>query len=124
MFLIPPSQLMEFTGPSWEARVAGQSAYELYNSAALFVYFLLRHDDAGDGSAVAGFLGALRSGLVRGRHTDATMSEIQKKAVDEFIRRGRGDEKLAADFAAFLKRRGLRFEFEPPPLQPLLGAPP
>lgn len=124
MFLIPPSQLMEFTGPSWEARVAGRSAYELYNSAALFVYFLLRHDGAGDGSAVAGFLGALRAEMVRGRAEAATIPEFQRKAVEEFIRRGRSDEKLAADFAAFLKRRGLRFEFEPPPLQPLRGAPP
>ena len=127
MVLFPPSQLMEFTDSSWEARVAGQSAYELYNSAALFIYFLLRHDGAGDGSAVAGFLDVLRREMDRERAEAARspfgqiegdpMPEVRRKAVADFIRRGRSDEKLAAEFANFLKRRGLRVEFEPPPLQ-------
>ena len=127
MYLIQPAQLMVFTNSTWEARVAGQSAYELYNSAALFIYFLLRHDGAGDGSAVAGFLDVLHREVERERAEAAKspfgqiagdpMPEVRRKAVADFIRRGRSDEKLAAEFAAFLKRRGLRFEFEPPPLQ-------
>jgi hypothetical protein len=122
--LIQPAQLMEFTESTWEARVAGQSAYELYNSAALFIYFLLRHDGTGDGSAAAGFLDALRREMVRERTeaaqspfgpiTGDPMREVRSKAVTDFIRRGRTDEKLTADFAAFLKRRGLRIEFEAP----------
>jgi hypothetical protein len=36
------------------------------------------------------------------------------RTVADFTRRGRSDEKLTADFAAFLKRRGLRVEFEVP----------
>ena len=127
MVLFPPSQLMEFTDASWEERVAGQSAYELYNSAALFIYFLLRHDGAGDGSAVAGFLDVLRREVERERAEAARspfgqiagdpMPEVRRKAVADFFRRGRSDEKLAVEFANFLKRRGLRVEFEPPPLQ-------
>jgi hypothetical protein len=127
MILIPPSQMMEFTNSSWEARVAGKSAYELYNSAALFTYFLLRHDGTGDGSAVAGFLDVLRREIGRelaeaarsplGQIQGDPMSEVRAKAVADFIRRGRSDEKLAADFANFLKRRGLRVEFESPLLQ-------
>ena len=115
---------MDFTPSSWEERVAGQSAYELYNSAALFIWFLLRHDGTGDGSAVAGFLDTLRRELDReraeaakspfGEYTGPPVSEFSKKAVTNFIRRGRSDEKLTADFAAFLKRRGLRVEFEVP----------
>lgn len=125
LHLIPPSQLMDFTVSSWEDRVAGQSAYELYNSATLFVYFLLLHD--GDGSAVAGFLDALRRERNRPRTENAPgtirfssgpyfsvspMPAFAKKAAAEFIRRGRSDEKLTADFAAFLKKIGLRAEFE------------
>lgn len=123
--LIPPAQLMDFTMSSWEERVASQSAYELYNSAALFVYFLLRHDGAGDGSAVASFLDTLRRELNRPRAVFATsgfrmvsgspVSVVAKKAVAEFIRRGRSDEKFTADFAAFLKKIGLRVEFEASP---------
>jgi len=127
MVLFPPSQLMEFTDSLWEERVAGQSAYELYNSAALFTYFLLRHDGTGDGSAVAGFIDVLRRELNRERAEAVKspywqiagdlMSEVRMKAVADFIRRGRSDEKLMTEFANFLKRRGLRVEFEPPPLQ-------
>ena len=125
LYLIQPARLMEFDEASWEARLAGQSAYELYNSAALFVYFLLRHD--GDGSPVAGFLDTMRRELFRarakaasspsGRYRGTPISELSKKAVTDFIRCGRSDERLASDFAAFLKRRGLRVEFEMP-LQP------
>ena len=124
LYLIQPAQLMEFNDSTWEARVAGQSAYELYNSAALFIYFLLRHDGTGDGSVVAGFLDVLRREVVRERAEAARspfrqiagdpMPEVRKKAVADFIRRGRSDEKLTAEFAAFLKRRGLRVEFEVP----------
>ena len=124
LYLIQPARLMELDDSSWEARVAGQSAYELYNSAALFTYFLLRHDGAGGGSAVAGFLDSLRreqtrerAGAARspfGEYTRPPISEFAKKAVADFILRGRTDEKLTADFAAFLKRRGLRVEFEVP----------
>ena len=125
LYLIQPTQLMEFTDATWEARVAGQSAYELYNSAALFIYFLLRHDGTGDGSAVAGFLETLRREVHRqraerarspyGLYRGTPFSEVSGKAVAEFIRRGRSDQKLTADFAAFLKRRNLRVEFEVPP---------
>ena len=124
LYLIQPGHLMEFNDSTWGARVAGQSAYELYNSAALFIYFLLRHDGAGDGSAVAGFLDVLRRELEReraeaasspfGRISGDPMFAVRQKAVADFIRRGRSDEKLTADFAAFLKRRGLRVEFEVP----------
>jgi hypothetical protein len=124
LYLIQPAQLMEFNSDSWEARVAGQSAYELYNSAALFIYFLLRHDGAGDGSAVAGFLNVLHREVERkraeaaksplGRILGNPMPEVSKMAVADFIRRGRSDAKLTAEFAAFLKRRGLRVEFEVP----------
>jgi hypothetical protein len=124
LYLIQPGHLMEFNDSTWQARVAGQTAYELYNSAALFIHFLLRHDGAGDGSAVAGFLDVLRREVERERAEAARspfgqiagdpMSEVRKKAVADFIRRGRSDEKLTADFAAFLKRRGLRVEFEVP----------
>jgi hypothetical protein len=127
MVLCTPPQLMEFTDASWEERVAGQSAYELYNSAALFTWFLLRHDAAGDGSGVAAFLDTLRREVIReraeaaqspfGRIEGDPMPGVRKKAAADFIRRGRSDEKLTADFASFLKRRGLRVEFEPPPLQ-------
>src|SRR6185369_14435658 len=98
---------MEFTEPTWEARVAGQSAYELYNSAALFVFYLLRHDGAGDGSGVAAFLDTLRRELDRQRaeaakspfrqYTGAPMSGFAAKAAADFFRRGRSDEKLTAD---------------------------
>ena len=124
LYLIQPAHLMEFNDSTWGARVAGQSAYELYNSAALFIHFLLRHDGAGDGSAVAGFLDALRRGLSQergasmkspyGQMRSDPMFAVRQKAVADFIRRGRSDEKLTADFAAFLKRRGLRVEFEVP----------
>ena len=123
LHLIPPAQLMEFTMSSWEQRVAGQSAYELYNSAALFVYFLLLHD--GDASAIPGFLDALRRERNRPRAVIASsgfrmvsgqpMSEFVKKATADFIRRGRSDEKLTADFSAFVKKLGLRVVFETPP---------
>jgi 3-methyladenine DNA glycosylase AlkC len=114
---------MEFTMSSWEQRVARQSAYELYNSAALFVYFLLLHD--GDASAIPGFLDALRRERNRPRAVIANsgfrmvsgqpMSEFVKKATSDFIRRGRSDEKLTADFSAFVKKLGLRVVFEAPP---------
>ena len=126
--LITPAQLMDFTVSSWEDRGAGQSAYELYNSAALFVYFLLLHD--GDGSAVASFLDALRRERNR-QSTEIAQGTIRfssgpfvsvsstpafaKKATADFVRRGRSDEKLAADFSAFVKKLGLRAEFEAPP---------
>lgn len=100
MYVTPPGPLMAMSADAWQARVSGQTAYELYNSAALFAYFLLRYDGAGDGAPVAGFLDALR----RGVRLD--------KATADHIRRGRSDEKLAADFAVFLRRRGLKFEFE------------
>ena len=35
-------------------------------------------------------------------------------AAADFFRRGRSDEKLTADFAVFLKKLGLRVEFEMP----------
>ena len=126
LHLIQPASLMEFTPSSWEERVAGLSAYELYNSAALFVHFLLLHDGTADGTAVAGFLDALRRERNRQRTGMATLqfgpyqmrtapiSVFAKKAATDFFRRGRSDEKLAADFAAFLKKRGLNVEFEAP----------
>ncbi len=123
--IIQPAQLMDFTVSSWEERVASRSAYDLYNSAALFVYFLLRHDGAGDGTEIAGFLDTIRRGLNRPRVVFMTsgyrmvsgtpVSEIAKKAAADFIRRGRSDEKLTADFSAFVKKLGLRVEFEVPP---------
>ena len=102
LYLTPPGALMAMTPDAWQARVSGQTAYELYNSAALFAYFLVRYDGAGDGAAVAGFLDALRRGVPR------------EKAIADYIRRGRSDEKLAADFAVFVRRRGLKFEFDSP----------
>jgi hypothetical protein len=102
MFITPPGPLMAVTPALWEARVSGKNAYEMYNSAALFTYFLLRHDGAGDGRPVAAFLDALRR------------DEPPEKALADHIRRGRTDEKLAADFAAFLRRCGLKFEFDIP----------
>ncbi len=126
LHLIQPASLMEFTSSSWEERVAGQSAYELYNSAALFVYFLLLPDGTADGTAVAGFLDALRRERNRQRTSMATLqfgpyqmrtapiSVFAKKAAADFFRRGRSDEKLTADFAAFLKKRGLNVEFDAP----------
>ncbi len=123
MAVVPPAQLMEFNEQTWEARVAGQSAYELYNSAALFIHFLLRHDGAGDGSGVAAFLGALRGELHRHRadfprgdfiRTFGVPRDVQMKLAADFLRRGRSDEKLAADFAVFLKRLGLRYVFDTP----------
>jgi hypothetical protein len=125
LHLVPPARLMEFTLSSWEERVAEKSAYELYNSAALFVYFLLLHD--GDGSAVAGFLDALRrernkpraeimAGTIRfssgSLESVSSTSAFVQKATADFIRRGRSDEKLAADFSAFVKKLGLSAEFE------------
>ncbi len=126
MIIVPPAQLMQFNDQTWEARVAGQTAYELYNSAALLIHFFLRHDGAGDGSGVAGFLNALHAELHRQRtdlprggfiRTFGVPREVQMKAAADFLIRGRSDEKLSADFAAFLKRLGLRYEFDPP-LQP------
>ncbi len=126
LHLIQPASLMEFTPSSWEERVTGQAAYELYNSAALFVYFLLLHDGTADGTAVAGFLDALRRERNRQRTSMATLqfgqfqyrsapiSVFAKKAAADFFRRGRSDERLTEDFAAFLKKRGLRVEFELP----------
>ena len=121
--LIQPTLLMDFTMSSWEERVASKSAYELYNSAALLVYFFLLHD--GDASAIPGFLDALRRERNRPRAVIATsgfrmvsglpMSEFVKKTTADFIRRGRSDEKLTADFSAFVKKLGLRVEFETPP---------
>ena len=128
LHLITPAQLMDFTVSSWEERVAGKSAYELYNSAALFVHFLLLHD--GDGSAVAGFLDTLRRERNRPRTevmtgtfrlssgpilSASSAPASTKKATADFIRRGRSDEKLAADFSAFVKKLGLRAEFEAAP---------
>jgi hypothetical protein len=101
LYVTPPGPLMAMSPALWQARVAGQTAYETYNSAALFTYFLLRYDGAGDGKPVAAFLDALRRGVP------------VERATAEHIRRGRSDEKLAADFAVFLRRRGLKFEFEP-----------
>lgn len=102
MLITPPGPLMAVTPATWEARVTGGNAYEIYNSAALFTYFLLRHDGAGDGKAVAAFLDALRR------------DDSPGQAMAAHIRRGRSDEKLEAEFSAFLKRRGLKFEFDPP----------
>jgi len=102
MYVTPPAALLAMSPDDWKARVSGQTAYELYNSAALFTYFLLRHDGAGDGRPIAGFLDALRRGVPLNR------------ATAEHIHRGRSDEKLAADFGAFLRRSGLKFEFDGP----------
>ena len=102
MFITPPGPLMAATPAIWEARVSGGNAYEIYNSAALFTYFLLRHDGAGDGKAVAEFLDAMRR------------EDSLARATAAHIRRDRTDEKLEAEFAAFLKRRGLKFEFDLP----------
>ena len=101
MFITPPGPLMAVSRATWEARVSGKNAYEIYNSAALFTFFLLRHDGAGDGRPVAAFLDAVRR------------DEPVDKAITDHIRRGRSDEKLAADFSVFLRRLGLKFEFEP-----------
>jgi hypothetical protein len=101
LYVTPPGPLMSMSPEVWQARVSAQTAYELYNSAALFAYFLLRYDGAGDGGGVAGFLESLRRGVPR------------DKAIAEHIRRGRSDEKLAADFRVFLRRVGLKFELEP-----------
>jgi hypothetical protein len=101
LYFTPPGPLMALSAPGWKDRVAGQNAYELYNSAALFTYFLLRHDGAGDGRSVAAMLEALR----RGESTEQAAAQV---------RGGRSDEKLMADFAAFLRRRGLHYEFDVP----------
>ena len=100
LYVTPPGPLMAMSDDHWQARVMGKTAYELYNSAALFAHFLLRFDGAGDGAPVAGFLDALRR--------DVPL----EKAIAGPIRRGRTDAKLAADFAVFLRRLGVKFEFE------------
>jgi len=101
IYLTAPGPLLSAPVEDWQARVAGQNAYGLYNSAALFTYFLLRHDGAGDGKPIAGMVEAIRRG------------ETTEQAVAGKVRAGRDDAKLAADFGRFLKKTGLPVSFEP-----------
>jgi hypothetical protein len=101
--ITPPGDLMSLSLATWDARVGAQNAYELYNSAALFTYFLLRHEGAGDGRRVASFLDALRRG------------EPEPDAVARQIRAGRSDARMQAEFGVFLRKLRLPFEFAPEP---------
>jgi hypothetical protein len=101
--ITPPADLLSLTRETWEARVGTQNAYDIYNSAGLFTYFLLRHEGAGDGRRVASMLEALRQGA------------STEDAVARHLRVGWSDKQMAAEFAVFLRRRGLTFEFAPEP---------
>jgi len=88
--LIAPPQLMSFSDRDWQAQVASQSAYDLYNSAALLTHYFLRHDGRGDGAGLAAYFDAVRRGtpppeaeethLLHGRTRADLKVEIQKLA--------------------------------------------
>lgn len=99
LVIATPAALLGIDQDSWQSHVNGQTAYDLYNSAALFTWFLLRHDAPGDGRGIAAFLDAVRRGGDPG------------DAVSAHILRGRGNARLLADFSEFLRKRGLRYQF-------------
>lgn len=88
--LIAPPRLMSMSPRDWQGQVTAQSAYDLYNSAALLAYWFAKYDGAGDGAGLAGYYNALyqrvppeeaeRDHLLRGRSREQLTSEIQKLA--------------------------------------------
>jgi hypothetical protein len=88
--LIAPAKLMTMSLQEWQGQVATQSAYDLYNSAALLVYWFARYDGRGDGAGLAGYFDALyrrvpaeeaeRTHLLRGRNHEQLAAEVRKLA--------------------------------------------
>jgi hypothetical protein len=85
--LITPGKLMGLSRDDWNNQLSAQSAYELYNSAGLLVYWLLYRDGRGDGAGVAAYFDAVRQGtrpeeaerthLLRGRTPDQIATELK-----------------------------------------------
>jgi hypothetical protein len=85
--LIAPGKLMGLSRDDWNNQLSAQSAYELYNSAGLLVYWLLHHDGRSDGAGVAAYFDAVRQGarpeeaerthLLRGRTPDQIATELK-----------------------------------------------
>ena len=76
--LVPAGTLMEMSDRDWNKAVEQQTAYELYNSAALLTYHFTQQDG---GAPLAAYLDALRQGrddgeklLLRGR----TMAQVEE----------------------------------------------
>jgi hypothetical protein len=93
--LIPPPQLMALTRDEWNQQVSAQSAYDLYNSAALLTHFFLRHDGTGNGAGVTGFLAATR------------MRAPQEEAEKQYLLRGRTREQLTGEVKAMARKMAI-----------------
>lgn len=88
--LVAAPVLMSFSSRDWQSRVTAQTAYDLYNSAALLTHYFLRHDGRGDGAALAAYFAAVRAGtpseeaeaqhLLHGRTREQLTAEVLKLA--------------------------------------------
>ncbi len=100
--VLPPARLMALDGERWNAEVAAQSAYTLYDSSALLVFYFLHYDDRGDGAHLAAYLDDRRRGV------------RPDEAESRHLLRGRTRESLTADIQALGRKLGLTLKLSQP----------
>jgi hypothetical protein len=87
--LIPATELMAMNAQDWRRPVEQQSAYDLYNSAALLMLYFIQQEN---GAPVAAYFEALRRG---------------RPDAEAELLRGRTRDQVAAAVAALAKKLGL-----------------
>lgn len=96
--LIPPKQLMALSFEQWNAQVAGQVAYDYYNSAALLTHWFLHHDGAGDAASLTEFFASL---------PQRTPPDV---ATERYLLRGRTPEQIEAELRTLCRKLALQVE--------------
>ena len=96
--LIPPAQLMALSDEEWQQQVAGLSAYDHYNSAALLTHWFLHQDGRGDAAGIAEYFAALL------RRTPPAQAEA------DCLLHGRTREQLDAELRALARRLALQIQ--------------
>lgn len=95
LHLIAPPRVMSLSPVEWQREVTGQSAYDLYNSAALLTHWFLHHDDRGDGAHLAAYFDAVAVGT------------RPDEAEARHLLRGRTREQITAELRALARRMAL-----------------
>ncbi len=98
--LVSPAKLMSLTMEEWNAEVASQRAYDLYNSAGLLMHWFLHHDGRGDGAPVASYFLALREGM------------LPQEAEQTHLLRGRTHAQIATELKNLARRMALDLTIE------------
>lgn len=93
--LISPGRMMSLTAAEWQRQVSAQSAYDLYNSAALLTHWFLHHDGKGDSAGLAAYLDALR--------TDTSPEDAAQK----HLLHGRTPDQIATELKTLARRMAL-----------------